>query len=174
MTNVMLDIESIGSRQGDVVLSIGACKFNKDEVTDKFYVAIDVGDSLLHGFTVDYNTVRWWSGQKPEAIAPAWYGNRIPCHKAAYKFASFVDHNTLVWAKGPDFDCSMMAAFYEKLGIKMPWAYRNNRDVRTILAMHDTANQMPFEGVEHNALDDAIHQAKQIIQVYRDLGLRGL
>jgi hypothetical protein len=47
--NVMIDIETLGTRPGSVILSIGACRFGADGIGEEFYRAIDVLDSLMAG-----------------------------------------------------------------------------------------------------------------------------
>ena len=37
-----------------------------------------------------------------------------------------------IWAKSPDFDCSILKYIYDLLDIKCPWNYNNQRCVRTI------------------------------------------
>ncbi|EBO5570485.1 3'-5' exoribonuclease, partial [Salmonella enterica] len=50
----------------------------------------------------------------------------------------------------------------------------NDRDVRTIVELgkaigFDPKRDMPFEGTRHNALDDAIHQAKYVSAIWKKL-----
>jgi len=53
----------------------------------------------------------------------------------------------------------------------------NDRDVRTIVDLgrallgFDPKKDMPFTGERHNALDDAIHQAKYVSAIYQALAV---
>ncbi|WP_314731978.1 3'-5' exonuclease [Escherichia coli] len=52
--------------------------------------------------------------------------------------------------------------------------YYNDRDVRTIVELgktidFDARTVIPFEGVRHNALDDARHQAKYVTATIQKL-----
>ncbi|HFU1809209.1 TPA: 3'-5' exonuclease, partial [Escherichia coli] len=63
---------------------------------------------------------------------------------------------------------------YERLDIPCPWRYYNDRDVRTIVELgktidFDARTVIPFEGVRHNALDDARHQAKYVTATIQKL-----
>ncbi|HBA8665562.1 TPA: 3'-5' exoribonuclease, partial [Escherichia coli] len=63
---------------------------------------------------------------------------------------------------------------YERQEIPCPWRYHNDRDVRTIVELgkaidFDARTAIPFEGVPHNALDDARHQAKQVSAIWQKL-----
>ena len=61
-----------------------------------------------------------------------------------------------------------MAACYRAVDLPAPWSYRAPRDCRTI---YEAAGgvEIPFEGTQHNALDDAKHQARCVIEAYRKL-----
>ena len=58
---------------------------------------------------------------------------------------------------------------------KKPWSYAGDMDVRTIVELgrklpnFDPKKDMPFEGEKHNALADAIHQAKYVSAIYQRL-----
>jgi inhibitor of KinA sporulation pathway (predicted exonuclease) len=49
-------------------------------------------------------------------------------------------------------------------GIERPWKYYKEFCFRTLLKSVPKFD-MPFVGVQHNALDDAVHQAKQFIEI---------
>jgi len=182
MDNVMIDIETLGTRPGSVILSIGAVRFdpsaNEAEpiYEDRtFYRAIDVFDSLLHGLTIDEATCKWWAHQDPNAIG-AVCNATVDIKSALRALIGFMRPSTgdYVWSKGPDFDLVMLTAAYEKVGLKVPWKFRNARDVRTILhigELHQVGNIKDERKVGHHALADAIHQAKQVNKVYRAMDI---
>ena len=51
-------------------------------------------------------------------------------------------------------------------GLKNPIKYRNQRDYRTLKALYPDVIA-EFTGTKHNALDDAIHQAKHAVAIMR-------
>lgn len=170
--HVMVDIETLGSKPGSVILSIGACEFNSNGITSHFYTRIDVGSSILNGLTVDQDTVNWWKAQDGEAVHAALYqGDGDHLDYALNKFAKFVDKDTYLWAKGPDFDCVLLGEAYKAAGIKVPWSFRNTRDVRTILDLSDLP-AITYNGHKHNALSDAVCQAKDVIAAAEKLGVK--
>ena len=176
MRNVMVDIESLGTAPGSAILSIGACVFERDnKVNDPFdyYKNIDLLDSTFAGFTIDPQTAKWWSEQSPEAIRTL---TRKPMslRGALNTFASFLQKDDRVWAKGPDFDLVLLKAAYDKVGIRVPWSFRLSRDVRTILALTGQNKSYPltFEGfIKHFALHDAKLQMMQVQNAARFLGI---
>lgn len=161
----MIDIETLGLKPGSVILSVGAVKFDKRKTKETFYRAIDVLDSLLLGLTVDPDTIKWWSQQSDQAK-----GALRPTHsvKAVLSdLGTFLKGSGEIWAKGPDFDLVLLEAAYSKLGTKIPWSFRDARDVRTVLSL--APSTVKATGVKHTALDDAVYQAKQVIQSLRRL-----
>lgn len=75
-TDVMVDIETMGSGADAAVVSIGAVAFPrtgawtpKREVDwrETFYLTIDLKDAAKHGGTVDADTIRWWLQQSDAA-----------------------------------------------------------------------------------------------------------
>jgi hypothetical protein len=56
------------------------------------------------------------------------------------------------------------------VGFRPPWHYRAPRDTRTLFDLAELdARDLPFVGVKHNALDDAIHQAKCVQAAHQRL-----
>jgi hypothetical protein len=174
----MVDIETLGTKPGSVILSIGAVRFDESGVgTERFYRPIDVLDGLMHGLTVDQATVGWWRMQSAEARGALQPGR--PLRETLEHFRTFVSvpgpytkPAEYFWAKGPDFDLTLLAAAYDAVGVKVPWSYRNSRDVRTILALAPGAAEQcgRQEHPAHHALGDAELQAWQVIESAKQLG----
>ncbi len=151
-----------------MILSIGAVEFNAAGLGKGFYYRIDVGSSLLHGFGVEADTVRWWQEQDARAKEAAFYHpGAVTIEEALFNWAKFVNKSTFVWAKGPDYDCVMLKAAHERLKMPLPWSFRNNRDVRTMLALSGVKQS---HANAHNALHDAENQAIAVIDAYLALG----
>lgn len=167
--HVMVDIETLGSKVGSVILSIGAVEFAPGY--QEFYRRIELATAVLAGLSIDPNTVKWWTEQDAEARHAAFFcKGGMYISTALEDFTKFVDKDTYLWAKGPDFDCVLLHAAYEKLGMKIPWSYRNTRDVRTITALSGVKENRV--GTDHNALDDAKNQAALVIEAYKKLGVQ--
>lgn len=161
--DIMIDLETYDTLPTAAILSIGACLFDKDGVYDKFYCVVDVQSCIDIGMTTSEDTIAWWDRQTPEArviLDPA--TQKLPIQLALARFATW--YKTIVggevWGNGADFDNAIMATAYAKCGIKLPWRYSDNRCFRTI---KNGARMEQRTGVYHNALDDAITQAKYMI-----------
>lgn len=175
MMHVMVDLETLGTRPGSVILSIGAVQFSDAGLGAEFYRVIDVFDSLMAGLVVDPETVGWWRQQSPEAKGAIGDPHvRWRLGEALRDFAKFVDRAPQaypIWAKGPDFDLVLLESAFLAAGIRKPWNFRDARDVRTILSLKPDI-PLVRAGHKHNALDDAQYQAAQVMAVYQDLGLK--
>ncbi|HAH3124201.1 TPA: hypothetical protein GFY41_25200 [Escherichia coli] len=98
--------------------------------------------------------------------------DQVKLKDALLRFREFISEHSdekfvQVWGNGATFDNTILRRSYERQGITCPWHYCNDRDVRTIVEQgktidFDAKTAIPFEGVRHNALDDALHQAKYV------------
>jgi len=171
MRNVMIDIECLGTQPGSVILSIGACVFGKAE-NQSMSVCIDTFDSLMNGLTVDRRTCKWWANQPAKARFTATYEPKTLVY-ALDKLSKFIAKDDFVWAKGPDFDLVLLAEAYRVIDEPIPWSFRNSRDVRTILHLANKRCKVEVTREEcetkHDALFDAMFQARQVLQAARIL-----
>jgi hypothetical protein len=162
--DVMIDLETVGNDYNGIFTNIGACVFNPKtgEIGDTFYRAITWESSVEAGRTFTPDTIKWWmqqsDGARKEILAEG-----EPLDKVLKDFASFLPEDPTVWGNGCNFDIGKLETAYGYYNI--PWKFRAVRDVRTVCDLARglvNKRDVPFEGVEHNALDDAIHQAKYV------------
>lgn len=109
--HVMLDLETLGTRPGSVILSIGAVEFDlRVGLGREFYVEISQYSSRHIGFTVDQDTVDWWEEQSAEArglLARTSSGGLLP-HVALQQFNAWLSPDPLVWGNGAAFDNALL------------------------------------------------------------------
>lgn len=158
---VMVDIETLGLEPGAAILSIGAVRFDTDGVGATFERNIDLESCQDAGLTIDAGTLEWWLQQDTDAQHVLTGGE--PLADALGDFKAFYEFADEIWANSPAFDCEHLAAAYDAVGGSVPWEYYEQRDVRTVLSL-PVAPDIEQEGTEHDALDDAIHQAKAVGQ----------
>ena len=172
MNYCMLDLETLGTRPGDVILSVGACLFAPGKgITSEFYVTIDSVDSKNQGLRAQKSTLEWWAKQSPEAREAAFKGE-LSLQSALTQFSMWLGDgkNTLVYGNGANFDNTLLPAAYRAVKQETPWPFWNDRCYRTIKAMF-LKNEIKRVGTYHNALDDAKTQALQLIQIAGQNGL---
>lgn len=166
MSNIMLDLETLGTKPGSIILSIGACTFNprSEGYVYQFYRNIDPNDSVMKGLTTDPATVKWWSEQAIEA-QEALKHDRIPLTQALEEFADWFTacSGEQVWCQGLTFDIPLLEAAYNIVGLPVPWKFWNGRDTRTVYDVCGfDLRSVTREGTYHNALDDCKHQVRCI------------
>ncbi len=175
--HLSVDLETMGTNPDAPINSIGGKFFDPEtgEMGPEFSKTID---AKTGGGTVDISTIEWWLVQSSEARS-AILVNQIPLDDALLQFREFISEHSdekfvQVWGNGATFDNAILRRSYERQGIPCPWGYCNDRDVRTIVELgktigFDARTAIPFEGVPHNALDDARHQAKYVLVIWQKL-----
>ncbi len=175
--HLMIDLETMGKNPDAPIISIGAIFFDPQtgDMGPEFSKTIDLETA---GGVIDRDTIKWWLKQSREAQS-AIMTDEIPLDDALLQLREFIDENSgeffvQVWGNGANFDNTILCRSYERQGIPCPWRYYNDRDVRTIVELgnsigFDVRMAIPFEGVRHNALDDARHQAKYVSAIWQKL-----
>ncbi|EED0701527.1 exonuclease [Escherichia coli] len=185
--HLSVDLETMGTNPDAPINSIGGKFFDPatGEMGPEFSKAIDLETS---GGIIDRKTIKWWAKRSREAQS-AIFTDEISLDVALRLFIEFIEKNSggrfvQVWGNGANFDNVILrrsyerqgipCRSYERQGIPCPWLYYNDRDVRTIVELgnaigFDVRMAIPFEGVPHNALDDARHQAKQVSAIWQKL-----
>lgn len=165
---MMIDTETIGTTYGYIVLSIGAVTFDAYGIIDEFYQEVNIDSSEELGLEKCEDSMDWWENNSgnEEFIDDMLEGAGEDVEDVFVNFTNWFEkqnHET-VWAKSPYFDLQLMDGVYHKLDMESPWSeeYWTARDVRTKLDDVENINIEENEN-KHHALDDAKHQAKQII-----------
>lgn len=179
-TDAMIDIETLDTRPSAVVISIGVVLFNRrepavkmKELNLKFGKKEFRDEQIMMGRTVDKSTVAWWKKQEPAAKTIFKKANVESVHDALGKLTAFLsqgDTNYLVWGNGAAFDNTIVMSLYESFGEEAPWKFWNDRCFRTFKGEHGHITRPPaFEGVKHDAVDDARQQARYLQAIYQEL-----
>lgn len=173
MRDIMIDIETLGTAPGSVILSIGAVNFDAEtgEFGEEFYGAVDPQSAVDMGLTIDVSTLKWWMEQSEDARKAAFAGDQT-LSKVLFDLHQFVQsvEASRVWAKPPSFDLVLLESAYRACAISMPWHYKTPRDCRTLFDL--TGATQPDVGTAHNALDDAKSQALGVVDAYRIMASR--
>lgn len=167
MKRIMIDIESLGTKPGAIILSIGAVVFDLHSLTgQEFYALVDPRDCQRLGLRADVDTIAWWMEQDVKARAEAFRpGTRRPLQKALLDLRAFVAGADEIWANSPNFDTSILEAAHEAAGLEVPWAHGVLRDLRTIRKWTKwTRKPAPA----HHALIDAREQAMDLLDIERE------
>ena len=178
--HLMWDLETQDTVPSAIVVSIGACVFdpNSDFIAEQtFYDTPNREVQELRGRTSSESTMRWWSEQSEEARA-VFNAPQVDPRRVLVNLADYIGQFDIegVWGNGSDFDNTIMASFYKSYSIEPPWKFWKNRCHRTMKAIA----QSTFEGyagvrrlgTHHNALDDAMHQARELQAIVKALNIK--
>ncbi len=170
----MLDLETLGTRPGCSILSIGAVAFDPAtrQLGPTFYTVINRASCRKAGLIEDRSTIAWWARQSEQARAVLSEAESIATPSimdAAELFAGYLSNfagSRRIWGCGADFDNAILAHIYAQVGRALPWRYTNNRCYRTLKNLMPAIKPTERKGlVAHNALDDAIHQAQHAMEL---------
>lgn len=179
--HVMVDLETMGKKHNAPIVAIGAVVFDPatGSIGESFYKVVCLESSVNWGAVIDPSTVIWWLKQSSEARSEIVNDDAIPLLDALLQFREFVSDNVAggskkaqVWGNGASFDNSILRSSYDCIAEDYPWEYWNDRDVRTMIELgqaisFDPKTAIPFEGSRHNALADAIHQARYVSAIWQ-------
>lgn len=193
-TMLMLDFETLSLKENAVLLSLGACVFDPatGEIGETFYTAID--PRTQHGRDISASTVLWWLEQDQAARdkltgavkaadllvdadpdSQEWADlaeqAAIPINHAAMAFIAFVEQfdDVECWTNG-GVDHTWLNSMFEYSGFKNPIPFWKQRDYRTLKALYPDIKAETW-GQAHNALDDAIKQAKHAAKIISTIGV---
>lgn len=182
MTNIMIDIETLGKKRGCPVLSIAAVAFDLQtgNVGETFYERMGYDAALAYGLP-EISTLEWWGKQSAEARDEAFNGKRSPVSVAS-ELRAFL-HNSgggrcIPWGNGSVFDISILEGWFDRVDPMVdakgddiyPWKFWDVADLRTLVRLSGIdVKAIPFAGEKHNALADALHQVKVAHAAYSAL-----
>ena len=177
MNDLMIDLETLSTAHNAAIISIGACFFDMKTgvIGDTFYQRINIKDTPEFGH-IDAETVKWWLNQSDEArqeITDPSIHAELPY--VIQKFNDWLYVNrppSAIWSNGSCFDLVVLRHAYQRCRYSFPWQFRQERDVRTIVDIAErisgtnASTAIKYEGTKHNAIADAIHQAKFVSLAY--------
>lgn len=170
--HVMVDLETLGNNSQSVIIAIGAVEFDTEtlELGRTFYQVVDPQSCVSAGMKMDTSTVMWWMKQDVKAKeAFNVKGNHIDV--TLMDFSAWYPKDACFWGNGATFDNVILSNAYELIGLPKPWGYSADRCYRTLKNLYPDIAIEDY-GVAHNALDDAIKQAKHTLKIVEAKGLK--
>lgn len=180
MKHLMIDLETLSTRNNAAITAIGAVFFDPIHqlAGPEFYANIDLNDSIEKDFHICGKTIYWWLQQSDEAREALISGVR-PVDEVLKKFVGWFKANggtnkTRVWGNGATFDNVILDNAFDVCKIKRPWHYRMDRDIRTVgeFTGDMTLCSVPIctgKMVAHDALSDCKSQINWFVPMYRKL-----
>ncbi len=166
MRAVMIDLETLGKGANAVVVQIGAALFDLEtgEVWDALLIDVDRASCKLLGGETTTSTLEWWAGRGGFKHA----GDTVRMPFALRELNAFIERGDpeTVWAKGTDFDITILTYYYNRLNAPTPWAFNDVRDMRTIAEVAELFghNRTRTGDISHQALEDCLVQVKELVE----------
>jgi DNA polymerase III epsilon subunit-like protein len=176
MIHVMIDLETMGQKPTAAIASIGAVLFDPhgDWIGDAFHMHVDLESCVGQwGLDMDPATVLWWLSQSDEARKTLIAGQTRAASltESLSALSRFLPTGCTPWCNGASFDFAILSHAYGVIKKPVPWEFWKERDLRTLKGLNPDLS-VARDGVHHNALDDARHQARlvqRILQANPDL-----
>lgn len=175
MADIMLDLESLGTRPDCVILTLGAVRFNPYDITSEpgpgIYMRIDVDEQTALGRNIQDDTLDWWMRQADDVREEAFgLEDRVSLTTMYRELNRFLVGANNIWAQGPVFDIAILENLYRQQGWPTPWQFWQIRDSRTLFGVHGDPRERNKVGL-HNALEDCVSQARGVQQIYHQLNI---
>jgi DNA polymerase III epsilon subunit-like protein len=163
MKDVMIDIETMGTRSTSMIVQIGACYFNRvtGEIGDTFKVHIYHSND---DFTVDWSTIKWWL-EREEIARQSIISDELEVRTAVTRLKVFLTNAVYVWSHAT-FDIPILLNTFDKVGEKFPIHYTKMRDIRTLIDIKNDNKKSTLDrkGTHHDALDDCKFQVAYCVE----------
>ena len=166
--HIMLDLETLGTKAGCAILSIGAVRFGDGQILSEFYTSIDPRSNEEIGMTIDIATMQWWMKQRPEALQAA-MNDKCHIREAIANFNKWLESLRLpdkwaIWGNGASFDMPVLEEAIHRAGLLPMWDHRQERCYRTLCALDPTEPRV-LPPLAHHALEDARAQALTAMRI---------
>ncbi len=176
MTHVMLDLETMGTDFKAPIIAIGAVKFDARGLWtgpgSEFYLTVDLQSAVDTGAIVDPRTIVWWMQQPDEARKSVTREGAVKLTDALDAFEAWLPDGvdlSGIWGNGANFDNAILGESYRRTRRSIPWPFWKDRCFRTMKSVFPY-NEPGFEGTKHNALHDAKHQARILLDINKEMG----
>lgn len=170
MNDVMIDLETLDTTPSSVILSIGAIRFDINQIDSfgpVFSATLSINKQIKKfGRTVSEDTLFWWLSQSDDARNSLLSHTREDYKSVLLDLGMFLSSTDIVWGNGADFDNAILSSAYSSIGLNPPWKHRNNRCYRTMKSMFPNVPKPEFVGIPHNAVDDARNQALHLQHIW--------
>lgn len=179
MRDIILDFETLDTKDTAIVPSIGArlCNLETGEMGETFHVKLDVQEQIDAGYTFSASTLAFWMKQQAagrdyliEILDKKTVTvSRKQAFDMLYRFIRGVK-DAFVWGNGATFDLGICIREYGDNNL--PWQFWAEQDVRSIVSFCkrvfgvEFKKETPFEGVQHQPVDDATHEASYLMRYF--------
>jgi len=190
--DIMLDLETMGVGISPAIMEIAAVVFdpegNTQDIEHHFHSGVTLASSVMSGLKITDSTIDFWRKQSDAAkqsmyssqttgnellgVALEWFFEWIGELKAEFK-----DDDIRLWGNGILADNLWLYSACEAVGIDFSSnvSHWEHSDFRTLMETCEAVTgvnpkkELDFVGVQHNPVDDCIHQIKCVQAAFAEL-----
>lgn len=180
--HIMIDIETLGTKPGSVIFSIGACRFTEQDRDEVKVYDIDLQSCENIGLTFDAATVDWWlqTVRTIPEMSSLTGNHRITIQKALVELSCHIDRvghpigilpedriEPIIWAMPAHFDIVLLESAYRKANLRIPWEHRKVRCARTLFEFFGVNKEDFRTGKKHTVTSDVQTQIAAVQHIMR-------
>lgn len=180
--HLMWDLETLSTENNANVISIGGVFFFMEgtegnlvyKEKQKFKYNIKIEQEKENNFHIKRDTVEWWLGKPTNAIQQAFL-NHVSPRDVLVELKYMIDmykenYNIMTWGNADSFDTEILLHLYKVYDVTFPIKYYERSCYRSICNYKKAFLGKAFPqrnqlGVFHNSVDDAVSQAKHLVEV---------
>lgn len=176
--DVMMDLETADLAETSAILEMALVPFHldgSDTCDEGFHAYIDLTSCFLEGMTFSKETQEVWMKWDTHAKHNLCISEKMPVRPAireSYDCLNFLNekYELHIWCRGKNFDIPKYEYCVRTLlGKKdMPYKFYYTEDARDYAHTFNVHScDIEFKGHQHCALDDCLHQIRQVQEAYR-------
>ena len=182
MKHMMFDVEALGKPETGTLLQVGAVLFDRDAPLAQFdsigrerQFLSTIKLESVNLAQIDPPSLRWWLTQTDDAArASVFIEDGVEETELLAQFHTFLVKSDpeLLISSQPSYDIGHLYALYARSGRAVPWIHRIEHGTRELQQLALQAGCLPpatDNPVLHNALHDAIAQAKDYTRTWQAL-----
>lgn len=160
------DLETLGTTARSIIAAIGLAVFDIDgKIVGTFKRKVRIDNQVGRTFTQD--TMLFWLSQSKEAIDLTFGEEAVNLDVALCELWDFIHKYKTdsfeIYGNPGKFDVAILEDAYQQSCLNVPWDHWQTGCMKELKKVSTNAwRTIPFEGVKHDCLADAIHQAKVI------------
>lgn len=168
--SIMIDIETLDTVPSAAIVQVAIVEFNSKTARIGSIYFANIKDDCYGNIsrTESEQTLKWWEAKKEQYQEIQSHTiNLDECVKAIELFFKCINGNEhIVYANPPGFDLTILKDVFSQYDLKIPWNPWNERCLRTMKKQYpELIENIQFEGKKHNAIDDCLHQIKQVVAI---------
>jgi hypothetical protein len=171
MKQIMLDLETMGTKPGCAIVSIGAVKFDlmTGAAEEQFYTAVSLKSCMNAGLMPEASTIMWWLQQTDQAREKLQDPSAMHLHDALTEFSKFCTPGHAIWGNSASFDCGILQAAYECVKLQTPWEFYNERCFRTMKSMFPLNHPKKDATKAHDPIYDCHYQISVLNHIWQQI-----